>query len=150
MTLCVICQDKYFDNGVCRVYIKSMIYPVIVHKDEASAYGVTLVDFPGCFSAGDTIEEALGNVQEAVELYMEGEDMELPSPSAFEAVAGSDEAKGGAIAMVDIDPSFLDKRVTRINITVPRYALARIDRAAKAKGLSRSRFLVDSVMQRVG
>lgn len=127
-----------------------MIYPVVIHKDEGSAYGVTIVDFPGCFTAGDTIEEALGNVQEAVEVYMEGEDMELPDPSAFDAVAGSPEAEGGAIAMVDIDPSFMDKRVARINVTVPRYALARIDRAAKAKGQSRSRFLVDSALRCVG
>lgn len=127
-----------------------MIYPVIIHKDDGSAYGVTVPDFPGCFSAGDTVEEALENVQEAVELYMEGEDMEdmgLPDASDFEVVARSADAAGGAIAMVNIDPSFLDKRVTRINVTVPMHALARIDRAAKAKGTSRSKFLVDSALR---
>ena len=127
-----------------------MIYPVIVHKDEEGAFGVTVPDFPGCFTAGDTIQEALKNVQEAIEVYMEGEETALLDPSAFEDVAKSELAEGGAIAMVDIDLSFLETKAERINITVPKYALARIDRAAKAKGMSRSRFLVDSAMRCVG
>ena len=127
-----------------------MIYPVIVHKDADSAYGVTVPDFPGCFTAGDTIDEALDNVQEAIELYMSGETMDLPDPSSFEDVAKTAEAEGGAVAVVDLDPSFLDNRVARINITVPQYALSRIDRAAKAKGVSRSKFLVDSAMRLAG
>ena len=29
------------------------LYPVIIHKDRKSAFGVTVPDLPGCFSAGD-------------------------------------------------------------------------------------------------
>ena len=32
-----------------------MLYPVYVHKDPDSAYGVTFPDFPGCFSAADEL-----------------------------------------------------------------------------------------------
>ena len=35
-----------------------MKYPVVLHKDEDSDYGVTVPDVPGCFSAGETIDEA--------------------------------------------------------------------------------------------
>ncbi len=35
-----------------------MRYPVLVHKDPESDYGVTVPDLPGCFSAGETLNEA--------------------------------------------------------------------------------------------
>lgn len=35
---------------------------------EHTAYGVTVPDLPGCFSAGDTLEEALDNTREAIAL----------------------------------------------------------------------------------
>ena len=38
---------------------ESMRYPIVIHKDETSDYGVVFPDLPGCFSAGDTIEEAI-------------------------------------------------------------------------------------------
>jgi predicted RNase H-like HicB family nuclease len=49
-----------------------MKYPVEIQKDENSDYGVTFPDLPGCFSAGDTIEEALVNAREAAECHIEG------------------------------------------------------------------------------
>ena len=49
-----------------------MLYPVAIEKgSEHSAFGVVVPDVPGCFSAGDTFEEALTNIQEAAELYLE-------------------------------------------------------------------------------
>ncbi len=49
-----------------------MRYPVVIHKDPESYYGVTIPDLPGCFSAGDTVEDALTQVVEAIECYLEG------------------------------------------------------------------------------
>ncbi|EEZ3329037.1 type II toxin-antitoxin system HicB family antitoxin, partial [Escherichia coli] len=42
-----------------------MKFPVVLHKDPGSDYGVTLPDVPGCFSAGCTVDEALDNAKEA-------------------------------------------------------------------------------------
>jgi len=36
-----------------------------------SAFGVAVPDLPGCFSAGDTVEEAFDNVREAIEAHCE-------------------------------------------------------------------------------
>ena len=44
--------------------------------------------------------------------------------------------------LTDIDFSFLSSKTVRINITVPEYKLAMIDRKAKSMNLSRSSFLV--------
>ena len=49
-----------------------MRYPVVVHKDPHSDYGVTVPDLPGCFSAGETLDEALQEVVEAIEAHLEG------------------------------------------------------------------------------
>ena len=36
-----------------------MLYPVVIHKDPKSCYAVTVLDLPGCFTAGDTFADAL-------------------------------------------------------------------------------------------
>jgi predicted RNase H-like HicB family nuclease len=44
-----------------------MLYPIAIEAgDEQHAYGVTVPDLPGCFSAGDTMEEAIANAKEAI------------------------------------------------------------------------------------
>lgn len=118
-----------------------MKYIAIVHKDEESAYGVTLPDFPGCFSAGDTLDALQANVQEAVELWAEDQLNEPPVPLTFEVVATLPEAAEGVLMLLDVDFSFLNTKAVALNITVPEYMRARIDRAAKGKGLSRSAYL---------
>lgn len=39
-----------------------MKYIAIIHKEQGTAYGVTLPDFPGCFSAADTLDEVPRNI----------------------------------------------------------------------------------------
>ena len=120
-----------------------MRYPVIVHKDGGSDYGVTVPDFPGVFSGGETLDEALANMQDAIETFYEGEEVErLPDPSPLERVLASEDAEGGAVVLVDVNFDFLEKKAVPVNITVPLYLRNRIDRAAKARGMTRSAFLV--------
>jgi predicted RNase H-like HicB family nuclease len=42
-----------------------MRYIAFIHKDEDSSYGVSFPDFPGCISAGGSLDEALANAAEA-------------------------------------------------------------------------------------
>jgi len=49
-----------------------MEYTVFIHKAEEGGYWVEVPALPGCFSQGETIEEALQNVQEAIALHVEG------------------------------------------------------------------------------
>lgn len=49
-----------------------MIVPIIIHVNESNdSFGVTVPGLKGCFSAGDTLEEATQNVAEALDLYVE-------------------------------------------------------------------------------
>ena len=125
-----------------------MLYPVIVHKEEGSDYGVIVPDFPGLFSGGQTLEGSLANVQDAIETYYDGEeDVELPSPSRLEDVVSSEDSAGGGVVLVDMDFSFLDKKTVPVNITMPAYMRNRVDRAAREQGLNRSQFLLQAAQR---
>lgn len=64
-----------------------MRYPVVIHKDQDSDYGVTVPDLPGCFSAGSTVDEAIDNAVEAIECHVEGlliDEEDIPASVAIE------------------------------------------------------------------
>ena len=48
-----------------------MKFIVVLHTDDGERYGVTVPDLPGCFSGGDTLELALRNVEEAIDMHVE-------------------------------------------------------------------------------
>jgi predicted RNase H-like HicB family nuclease len=120
-----------------------MRFPMIVYKSEGSAYGGLLPDFPGCYPMGETLDALVADVQSAVETWMDGEDPAIfPIASSLEAVQASPDAQGHVLVLADVDTAFLESATERVNITVPRYALAAIDKRAKARGLSRSAYMV--------
>ena len=127
-----------------------MRFPLIVFKDENSSYSGVLPDFAGCYPSGDTLDELFGNVQDAVETWMLGEDPSIfPKPTSLEDAYKLEAAHGRTLLLVDVDTSFMDTATQRVNITVPRYALGLIDKAAKAHGMARSAFMVESSLERI-
>ncbi len=127
-----------------------MKYPVVLHTDDGTRFGVTVPDLPGCFSAGDTLDEALAHVSEAIALHLEGlteDGAELPQASNVAAHAANPDYAGGIWALVDIDMSRYDGRCEKINITLPRRLLAKVDEYARAHGLTRSGFLAQAATQ---
>jgi predicted RNase H-like HicB family nuclease len=121
-----------------------MLYPVYVEMgDETHAHSMVIPDFPGCFSAADEWERIPAMVQEAVEVWIEGEDVALPQATALEVLASRpDYQYGGVWMLVDVDVSRLrPARIKRINITLPEDVLQRIDTYAGAHHMTRSGFL---------
>ena len=115
----------------------SMQYPLIIHRDKAG-YGVTVPDAPGCFTVGDTLDEALANVQEALQAYIsDGDDINPPS-SADDLI---DQLDGGFLALLNIDLDAIRTRSIRVNITLPERLLGELDAGARALGTSRSGFI---------
>ena len=124
-----------------------MKYPVVLHSDDGNHYGVTVPDLPGCFSAGDGIEDALQSAREAIDLHLEGlveNGDEVTAPCNIAEHRANPDFANGIWALVDVDVSRFDGRAEKINITVPRRVLARIDAYAKAHGATRSGFLVEA------
>jgi len=120
-------------------------YLAFIHKDANSDYTVTFPDFPGCVTAGSTLDEARAMAQEALPFHLEGllEDGEaLADPMLLEEALEVDPANRRAVALLVEVP--IEEPMIRINITAPKAALARIDRYAQAHGMSRSAFLIQS------
>ena len=127
-----------------------MNYPVIIHKDKSSDYGVTVPDLPGCFSAGSTLDEALAMAREAIELHLGGlieEGMPVPRPGKIEQHQRDPRYKGGTWAVVSVDPASLRVRAKRVNITLPERVLDAVDRRAAAEGETRSGLLARAAAQ---
>lgn len=49
-----------------------MTYPIAIKHEPGKACGVQVPDLPGCFSAGDTLDEAISNSAEALAFHIEG------------------------------------------------------------------------------
>jgi len=123
-----------------------MLYTVIVHHTGGSAYGVTVPDIPGCFSAGDSMTEALANAVEAIEMNLEllsEQDASVPDASDASIYVEEAAKTGGFIAVVDVDVTRFLGKAERINITLPARLLRRIDEQVKhsSKYQNRSHFL---------
>lgn len=50
--------------------IKKLAFDVVVQKDESGGYIAFVPSLPGCHTQGETLEELLKNVEEAIELYL--------------------------------------------------------------------------------
>lgn len=119
-----------------------MRYPVWIEPGtKRKAWGVVVPDLPGCFSAGDSLEDAMANAEEAVAAWIDAVldgGGTIPAPSQ-----GADllTKKGWALAFIDVDPALMDDTIERINITIPRRVLKRLDAKASAVGETRSSYI---------
>jgi predicted RNase H-like HicB family nuclease len=128
-----------------------MRYPIAIEPGDAKhAYGVVVPDLPGCFSAGDTLDEAIANAPEAIALWLE-EVVErgevAPAAKPFETHRKNPQFKGWIWALAEVDLSRLTDKAERINITLPSRLLARVDARAQETGDTRSGFLARAAME---
>lgn len=127
-----------------------MRYPVVIHKDPASDYGVTVPDLPGCFSAGDTLDEALLEVVEAIECHLEGllgDGESVPTPQSIEHHQNNPDYAGGVWAVVAIDLAKLSGKSKRVNVTLPERVLTLMDKYASENGESRSGLITRATLE---
>lgn len=128
-------------------------YPAAIEPgDDNHAFGVVVPDLPGCFSAGDTLEDAIENSKEAIALWIEtvlDDGERVPVPGQLRDHVKNPEYAGWLWAVVEIDAALLDDHAERVNISVPRRILSRIDRYAAAHGETRSGFLVNAALERI-
>ncbi len=119
-------------------------YIAVVHKDAKSDFGVSFPDFPGCITAGSSIDEVKDMAHDALSLHIKGmvEDGEtIPAPAKLEDIMDNpDYSDAAAFLIVSVSES--KPRSVRVNITVPEDMLRKIDTIAKKRGMSRSSFLV--------
>ena len=125
-------------------------YVALIHRESGSDYGVSFPDFPGCITAGATLDEAVEMGQEALGLHIRGmvEDGEpVPAPSSLEAIMAHAENRD-ATAVLMVAP-VMPAKIVRVNISLPEDVLGEIDRYAEQQGLTRSAFLARAAKQAI-
>jgi predicted RNase H-like HicB family nuclease len=128
--------------------IEVIWYIAYLHKNRKSEFGVSFPDFPGCIKAGRTLEEARRRAAEAFSFHIVGmvEDGEkIPNASTVDDVV-DDPAIKDKDTVAFLVPAH-SERTIRVNITAPESQIEKIDRLARAAGLTRSAFLVRSAIQ---
>lgn len=107
-------------------------YPITIRRlsaDEGGGYLAEVLDLPGCMSDGETVEETMANVAEAIETWIEGareEGQPVPNPAEIDHYSG--------------------KWVQRVPTSL-HYALAR---RAKVEGVSLNQLVLSLIARGLG
>ncbi len=101
-------------------------------------------------SAGDTLDEALAAAEEAASAWIDsaldtGET--IPSPSPLDGIRHRPDYAGWTFGVITLDPALLDDTIERVNITLPRRVLKRLDALARAAGESRSGYIAHLTLE---
>jgi predicted RNase H-like HicB family nuclease len=86
-----------------------MRYPIAIERGtDTTAFGVVVPDLPGCFSAGDTLDEAMSGAEEAVAAWIETaleKGQAVPSRGIPEAIRRNPDYLGWTFGVITFDPA---------------------------------------------
>ncbi|UNU73271.1 type II toxin-antitoxin system HicB family antitoxin [Moraxella nasovis] len=122
-----------------------MYYPIAIESpaNDNECFGVIVPDLPGCFSAGNSLDDAIKSVHEAISLHLDGlakDGDDIPLAKNVADHAKNPDYQGMTWAVVDIDLSAYMGKSEKINVTLPSRLIARIDEKVSAhKSLYKSR-----------
>ncbi len=125
-------------------------YPALVRKETGTDFGVEFPDFPGCITAGNTLQEALQLAVEVLEFHtvgMRADGMKIPPPTPLEAILESADAQGAAAFLVPLRPP--KGRALRTNLTFDEHLLSEIDAEARRRGATRSGYLAEAAREKL-
>jgi predicted RNase H-like HicB family nuclease len=128
-----------------------MRYPIAIEPgDKTTAFGVVVPDLPGCFSAGDSLDDAVTGAEEAAAAWIDaaldaGE--AIPAPSSLESLRQNPAYAGWMFGVITLDPALFDDTIERVNISLPRRVLKRLDALASSAGESRSGFIAQLTLE---
>jgi len=130
-------------------------YVAVIEKDPDSAFGVWFPDVEGCFSAGDTLEEAVANAAAALRQHteaLESAGRRLPVARVADEVLRDKDVRSSvkAGAVLFAVPLLADAgRTVRINDSLDKALVDQIDDAASARGLTRSAFIAQAAREKI-
>lgn len=114
---------------------------------ESAAFGVVVPDLPGCFSAGETLDKAVDNAREAIDLWCETvieDGGDVPVAKSLAEHQSDPDFAGWIWAVVEVHVERYFGPAEKLNITLPRLLLAKIDEYTRAHGETRSGFLAEA------
>jgi antitoxin HicB len=110
-------------------YYSSLKYPVTLHPAPEGGYAVEIEDLPGCYSQGETVEQACEMIEEAKQLWLESmyeDGNEIPLPSQENEYSG------------------------KFNVRFPKSLHKKLDNLAVREGVSLNQYLVSTLSHAVG
>ena len=125
-------------------------YIALLRKDPDSDFGVDFPDFPGCITAGSTLEETRHMAAEALQFHIEGmleEGLPVPPPSALDAIMADPENAEAIPFLVAVSEH--RPRAVRVNLTMSETDLEALDAFAKKQGKSRSAVLAEAARRMI-
>jgi predicted RNase H-like HicB family nuclease len=93
-------------------------YPIVIEPGtDATAFGVIVPDLPGCFSAEDSLDEAVVGAEEAAAAWIDaaldaGE--AIPAPSSLESLRLKSDYAGWTFGIITLDAALLDDTTERV------------------------------------
>jgi predicted RNase H-like HicB family nuclease len=125
-------------------------YIALLRKDPDSDFGVDFPDFPGCITAGSTLEETRAMAREALEAHIEcmlDMGQTIPEPSSLDDIMTDPESAEAIPFPVTVS----DHRGegVQINLTIPEADLREVDALAKEQGKSRSAVLTEAARRMI-
>ena len=132
-----------------------IVYVAVIEKEFETSFGVWFPDAEGCFSGGDSLEQAVANASGALRQHVEAMESAGRNPSrprsVDEVLADADvKASIAAGAVLFAVPLLADAgRTVRINISLDKALVDEIDAAASARGLTRSAFIAQAAREKI-
>ena len=105
---------------------------------------------PVASGAGETLDEALQQVVEAIECHLEGlllHGESIPAPKTIESHQSNPDYSGGIWAFVTVDIAKLSGKTRRVNITLPERVLSLMDKYASENGATRFGLITQATME---
>ncbi len=125
-------------------------FVAVIEPGEDVPYVVSFPDLPGCYTQGDSREEALRSAREALELHlygMEKEGYEIPEPSPADKISIPD---GGLVEVLDVWMPFIRERIgnkaIKLTVTIPRW----LKEAAEDRKVNYSQVLQAALKEYLG
>lgn len=121
----------------------NFIYPCVIHCEE-DGYWSEFIDFKGCFSEGETLEEILLNSKEALQsiiLYNIEKQNHLPAPTPIKDIGENE-----STFTTYIDCKILDStKLVKKTLTIPEW----VNNIGVEKGINFSKVLTDAIIKEI-
>lgn len=124
--------------------MNKLYYPVVFHPEEVG-YSLSVPDLEGCFTQGDTLEEALEMVKDAIGLQLDGES-DYPTPSAPGSIAVQD---GDFLMLVEFDSLAYQRKHNNRSIKKTLSIPAWLNELAEASHINFSHVLQDALKEKL-
>ncbi len=122
-------MDRQMKREPLEYYLK-LKYPVSIEESPEGGYFIEIKDLPGCYSQGETVDEALRNIEEARALWLESmyeDGNEIPLPGSSEKHYSG-----------------------KFNVRIPKSLHRKLDEMAEREGVSLNHYLVATLSRAVG